>query len=94
VKWKQELNCSEWETYTEQLQCHCGNLISPMQLREVYPNVVEALKKIHSKGVLHGDSALNNNLINSAGSKITLIDFGLANFYGSQQEGSAGLSYV
>jgi tRNA A-37 threonylcarbamoyl transferase component Bud32 len=72
----------------------CGNPITPSQLPEVYQNVVGALKKIHSKGVLHGDIALRNILINSSGNEIVFIDFGLAKFYGSQEEENAGLSFV
>jgi hypothetical protein len=72
----------------------CGNPITSTQLHKVYDKVVRALKLIHAKGVVHGDIALRNILINSSEHRIVFIDFGFAKFFGSSEHESEGLEFV
>jgi hypothetical protein len=72
----------------------CGIPMKRLQLHKVYDQVVQALKSIHAKGVIHGDIALRNILINSSESRVVLVDFGLAKFHASHEEEKEGLQYV
>jgi hypothetical protein len=72
----------------------CGNPITQPQLHRVYDQVVRALKSIHEKGVVHGDIALRNILINSSESRVVLVDFGLAKFFVSHEQEKEGLECV
>jgi serine/threonine protein kinase len=72
----------------------CGQQISQSQFREFYEEIVKALKAIHQQGVLHGDIALRNILIDPASTKVTLIDFGLASFFGLKPDNENELSYI
>jgi serine/threonine protein kinase len=72
----------------------CGNPITRPQLHRMYDQVVRALKSIHEKGVVHGDIALRNILINSFESRVVLVDFGLAKFFASHEQEKEGLEYI
>jgi hypothetical protein len=72
----------------------CGNPITQPQLHRMYDQVVRALKSIHKKGVVHGDIALRNILINSSESRVVLVDFGLAKFFLSHEQEKEGLECV
>jgi hypothetical protein len=72
----------------------CGQEISQSQFKEFYDQIVSALKAVHQKGVLHGDIALRNILIDSSGTKITIIDFGVASFYGPEPDGEHELRFI
>jgi serine/threonine protein kinase len=72
----------------------CGNPITQSQLRKMHDQVAQALKSIHAKGVVHGDIALRNILINSLENRVVLIDFGLAKFFVSNGQEKEGLECI
>jgi hypothetical protein len=72
----------------------CGQPISPSQFREFYEQIVSGLKAVHQKGVLHGDIALRNILIDSTSTKVTIIDFGVASFFGCKPDNESELRFI
>jgi hypothetical protein len=73
---------------------HCGQPISQTQFREFYEHILNAVKAVHQRGVLHGDIALRNILIDSTSNKVVLVDFGVASFLGTPADNEYGLSFI
>eukprot|EP01117_Protostelium_nocturnum_P015390 TRINITY_DN5964_c0_g1_i2.p1 TRINITY_DN5964_c0_g1~~TRINITY_DN5964_c0_g1_i2.p1 ORF type:complete len:302 (-),score=127.97 TRINITY_DN5964_c0_g1_i2:294-1199(-) len=51
------------------------------EAKEVFSQIANVVKKVHSKGIAHKDIKLENIMINKNSKKITLIDFGLCEIF-------------
>jgi len=60
----------------------CGTPLTPAQARTVVEPLCEALAAAHARGIIHRDVKLENVLIDRAGRKVKLVDFGLARVLG------------
>lgn len=70
------MNYLEGMTLQKYLQSR-GNKISFKQALDIFMPVLDALKEVHSTGVLHRDISPDNLLVNTRG-QVVLIDFGAA----------------
>lgn len=78
------------------LELFVGQDADPMLLAHLGVQVLDALGLVHARGVVHRDIKPNNILIHGSGSNasVTLIDFGLASFFGEPTSSGGTLPYI